>query len=110
MKIPFPLQEGLFWAYPASISTRGENANNVPNIAKIIRLLLLKRQLKKALLRLICISNEQITSHLVMFYDAFELAPGEVPADRYDPADEQPQQSPSAAADELTEWDTNPWF
>ncbi|WP_158011018.1 hypothetical protein [Hymenobacter lapidarius] len=45
-----------------------------------------------------------------MFYDAFELAPGEVAADRYDPADEQPPQSPSPAAAELTEWDLNPWF
>jgi hypothetical protein len=90
--------------------TRGKNANTVPIIAKIIRILLLKRQFKKPILRLMCISNEQRNSPLAMFYDAFELAPGEVPADRYDPADEQPQQSPSAAADELTEWDTNPWF
>jgi hypothetical protein len=90
--------------------TRGKNANTVPIIAKIVRLLLLKKQLKEAAFRLIGISNEQINSPLAMFYDAFELAPGEVPADRYDPADEQPQQSPSAAADELTEWDTNPWF
>ena len=45
-----------------------------------------------------------------MFYDAFELAPGEVAADRYDPADDQPQQCPAPAADELTEWDLNPWF
>ena len=44
-----------------------------------------------------------------MFYDAFDLAPGEVPADRYDLADEA---SPVAqtTTDELTEWDTNPWF
>ena len=45
-----------------------------------------------------------------MFYDAFELAPGEVAADRYDPADECPQQVATPADDELTEWDTNPWF
>ena len=45
-----------------------------------------------------------------MLYDAFELAPGEVAADRYDPADDQPQQSPSPAAAELTKWDLNPWF
>ncbi|GAC1382340.1 MAG: hypothetical protein NVS3B25_34850 [Hymenobacter sp.] len=42
--------------------------------------------------------------------DAFELAPGEVMADRYDPADEQLQQCPSPTADELTEWDADPWF
>ena len=45
-----------------------------------------------------------------MSYDAFELASGEVPADRYDPADEQMQQCPIPAADELTEWDADPWF
>ena len=44
-----------------------------------------------------------------MFYDAFDLAPGEVSADRYDPADEA---SPVATAADLTdaEWDANPWF
>ena len=45
-----------------------------------------------------------------MFDSAFDLAPGEVTADRYDPADEQAQQSPSVTAAELTEWELNPWF
>jgi hypothetical protein len=45
-----------------------------------------------------------------MVYDAFELAPGEVAADRYDPADEQLQQCPILPDDELTEWEANPWF
>ncbi|WP_345237626.1 hypothetical protein [Hymenobacter saemangeumensis] len=45
-----------------------------------------------------------------MFYDAFELAPGEVPADRYDPADEDQQPSPAPATDDLAEWEVNPWF
>ena len=44
-----------------------------------------------------------------MLYTDFELAPGEVAADRYDPADDQQPQCPTAAA-ELTEWDLNPWF
>ena len=44
-----------------------------------------------------------------MFYTDFELAPGEVAADRYDPADDQQPPCPAAAA-ELTEWDLNPWF
>ena len=61
-------------------------------------------------LRLIGISNEQKTSILAMFYDAFELAPGEVAADRYDPADDQAQQSPRPTAAELTKWGLNPWF
>jgi len=43
-----------------------------------------------------------------MLYTDFELAPGEVAADRYDPADDQQPQCPAAA--ELTEWDLNPWF
>ena len=67
-------------------------------------------QPSRANFRLICISNEQKTSPLAMFYDAFELAPGEVAADRYDPADDQQQQCPTPAAAELTEWDLNPWF
>ena len=67
-------------------------------------------QLSRAVIRLISISNKQKNSPLAMFYDAFELAPGEVAADRYDPADEQPPQSPSPATAELTEWDLNPWF
>ena len=44
-----------------------------------------------------------------MLYTDFELAPGEVAADRYDPADDQQPQCPTAAA-ELTKWDLNPWF
>ena len=44
-----------------------------------------------------------------MCYDAFELAPGEVKADRYDSADEQLQPVATLTADELTEWDADPW-
>ena len=45
-----------------------------------------------------------------MYYDAFELAPGEVTADRYDPADEQLQPVATLTAAELAEWDADPWF
>ena len=45
-----------------------------------------------------------------MNYDAFELAPGEVVADRYDPADEQLQQAATSTAYELAEWEANPLF
>ncbi len=43
--------------------------------------------------------------------DAFDLAPGEVAADRYDPADEQltPSAAPAAVADPYG-WDATPWF
>jgi len=45
-----------------------------------------------------------------MHYDAFELAPGEVLADRYDPADEELQQPATLTADELAAWEADPWF
>ena len=44
-----------------------------------------------------------------MYYEAFDLAPGEVSADRYDPADEaQPVATTAAVID--AEWEANPWF
>lgn len=45
-----------------------------------------------------------------MNYDVVELAPGEVAADRYEPADEQLQQAATSTADELAEWEAKPWF
>lgn len=61
------------------------------------------------LVRLICISNEQRNSPLAMFDEAFELAPGEVAADRYDPADAAETPTPASAAD-VAAWEANPWF
>jgi hypothetical protein len=110
MKIPLPLQEGLFYAYPGSIPTRGENTNTVPISAKIIIISLLKRQLKRVVFRLICISNEQRNSPLAMLNEAFDLAPGEVAADRYDPADDAHQNATPASAAAVAQWEANPWF
>ncbi|SNR98347.1 hypothetical protein [Hymenobacter mucosus] len=45
-----------------------------------------------------------------MHHDAFELAPGEVLADCYDPADEELQQPATLTADELAAWEADPWF
>lgn len=61
------------------------------------------------LLRLICISNEQRNRLLAMFDEAFDLAPGEVAADRYDPADAAETPAPVSAAD-VARWEANPWF
>lgn len=44
-----------------------------------------------------------------MFYD-LDLAPGEVPADRFDPADEADTSRPEVSAAALAEWEANPWF
>ena len=60
--------------------------------------------------RLIGISNAQNTKPLAMFYDACELAPGEVPTDRYDPADEHCPAAATATAAELAAWEADPWF
>jgi len=44
-----------------------------------------------------------------MFYDALDLAPGEVAADRYEPADDAASISQVSAAD-LAAWEANPLF
>ncbi len=44
-----------------------------------------------------------------MFDEAFDLAPGEVAADRYDPADAAETPTPASAAD-VARWEANPWF
>lgn len=67
-------------------------------------------QQKRYILRLISISNAQETNPLSMLYDACELAPGEVPADRYDPADEHTAAASTATAAELAAWEADPWF
>lgn len=47
-------------------------------------------------------------------YDACDLAPGEILADRYDPADESVQARPQLTAAELaawvSAWEADPWF
>ena len=45
-----------------------------------------------------------------MFDEAFDLAPGEVLADRYDPADEVPHSLTSVSAAEVAAWEADPWF
>ena len=45
-----------------------------------------------------------------MFYEAFDLAPGEVSADRYDPADDTHQALTPVPAADVAEWEANPWF
>lgn len=45
-----------------------------------------------------------------MNFDLCDLAPGEVPADRYDPADEAAQTPSSVTAAALAEWEAHPWF
>ena len=66
-------------------------------------------QQKALVFRLIGISNERKTSPLAMFYDSLDLAPGEVAADRYEPADEAASISQVSAAD-LAAWEANPLF
>lgn len=61
-------------------------------------------------LRLIGTSNAQRTKLLVMFYNAYELSPSEVPTDRYDPADEATPAVSTATAAELAAWEADPWF
>ena len=67
-------------------------------------------QLYGAAFRLICISNQQTNSILAMDSDFFDLAPGEVLADRYDPADEADQTPASVSAADLAAWEADPWF
>jgi len=45
-----------------------------------------------------------------MFDEAFDLAPGEVLADRLDPADEAPGLPAPVSAAELATWEVAPWF
>ncbi|QKG54949.1 hypothetical protein [Hymenobacter sp. BRD67] len=45
-----------------------------------------------------------------MNFDLCDLAPGEVLADRYDPADEADQTPSSVTAAALAEWEAHPWF
>ena len=45
-----------------------------------------------------------------MFDEAFDLAPGEVWADRYDPADEMPSPPAPVSAAEVAAWEAAPWF
>ena len=45
-----------------------------------------------------------------MVHEAFDLAPGEVWADRFDPADEVPSSPPVVSAAELAAWEATPWF
>lgn len=55
-------------------------------------------------------SNKPKTNFLAMLHDACDLAPGEVPADRYDPADEHAPTTPTVTAAELAAWEAKPWF
>lgn len=43
-------------------------------------------------------------------FSEFDLSPGEVPADRYDPADEAAPSQAQVSAAELADWEANPWF
>ncbi|MBH8560418.1 hypothetical protein [Hymenobacter negativus] len=45
-----------------------------------------------------------------MVDEAFDLAPGEVWADRFDPADEALATQPAVSAAELAAWEAAPWF
>lgn len=45
-----------------------------------------------------------------MLSEAFDLAPGEVTADRFDPADEADQRVTPASAAAVAQWEANPWF
>lgn len=56
------------------------------------------------------ISKQQINNTLAMGFDLFVLAPGEVSADRYDPADVADQTPPQATAADVAAWEANPWF
>ncbi len=42
--------------------------------------------------------------------EAFDLAPGEIWADRYDPADEVPGIPATVSAADLAAWEAAPWF
>ena len=67
-------------------------------------------QLYRGITRLICITNQQLTNALAM--DLFELAPGEVWEDRYDPQHEtEPgDQAPAPVMSEAELADLPPWF
>ena len=67
-------------------------------------------QLYRVDIRLICISKTQTNRLLDMIFDFCELAPGEVLADRYEPADDATQTAPQVSAAELAAWEANPWF
>ena len=67
-------------------------------------------QLYKGVIRLNSISNQQINSVLAMGFDLCELAPGEVSADRYDPADAAAPTPPQVTAADVAAWEANPWF
>lgn len=45
-----------------------------------------------------------------MKYDAFELAPGEVTTDRYEPADDASTQPQPVSAAQVAEWEAHPYF
>ncbi|WP_166647950.1 hypothetical protein [Hymenobacter sp. UV11] len=45
-----------------------------------------------------------------MTFDFCELAPGEVSADRYEPADAADQTPPQVSAADVAAWEANPWF
>lgn len=45
-----------------------------------------------------------------MNFDLCEPAPGEVPADRYDPADAADQTPTQASAADVAAWEATPWF
>jgi len=45
-----------------------------------------------------------------MFNEAFDLAPGEILADRFDPADATPSAPAPVSATELAAWEAAPWF
>ena len=64
----------------------------------------------RGVLRLICISKQHKNSLLSMAFDFCELAPGEVSADRYEPADAADQTPPQASAADVAAWEANPWF
>lgn len=64
----------------------------------------------RAILRLIGISNEQRNRLLAMTFDFCELAPGEVSADRYEPADTADKTPPQVSAADVAAWEANTWF
>lgn len=45
-----------------------------------------------------------------MNFDLCDLAPGEVLADRYDPADDASQTPAPVSAAALAAWEADPWF
>jgi hypothetical protein len=95
---------------PIAKGTKGKKHQPCQKIiANITYLFTQNVQQRKAQIRLIGISNEQKTRPLAMFYDSLDLAPGEVTADRYEPADEAAPITQVSAA-ELAAWEANPLF